>query len=724
MKMATSCGIKHFQNGSVLGSHSSRQEDNQAVGSLYVGSRMKTLVATITNPTHRISIRNSAPSIPLLWLMGHRKFTHLIAPCGTPWQLKIPQKKVSFYWGKLPKRVVDFLSFSPGFALAKTRMVFRLPNRHNDRSGGSQVEYLHGMVQGATQMNATRRLATLLLVSVSIVLTPVAARAQDEDLADQTQNESLATEDQDPGQTDLNQAITAKLAANDYEGMTNVINLVQAALNKGLDEENTKFAKKLLAATLMDRATLVSLAILNRQNPNPRWPQLRQAAVADLKRLIGIDPSLPQAHYMMGRLLALPGGDPAGAIRSLGKAIDAEGVDDSLRVKALTLRGNLQSDEEKRLADYNAAVKIDISDPEPLRTRALYYLLKGKTDEAIVDLDRALEIDPDHAATLEARGLALFAKKSYEESKASFDRALEINPKSATLRMNRARLFIAQGDTEAAIDDLDQGLEINPNEVKLLLFRAQVRLANKDRDGALVDIDEIVRLRPGNIAALRMRAEVLAGSERMDEAIAGLERLAQLLPDNPELMLQLGIYYNSNKQPRRAIKIFDGFLAENDKNWQALRSRGDAYLSIGKQAEALADYEAALKLQPENSGVLNNLSWVLATAPEEKLRDGSRALQLVIKACELTEYKQAHMLSTLAAAHAEKGDFKEAIKWSEKAVELGKGQHGGQLAKELESYKAGKPWRELQSIEEKEPEEPSDEAEPDEAEPDEVSDFE
>jgi hypothetical protein len=72
----------------------------------------------------------------------------------------------------------------------------------------------------------------------------------------------------------------------------------------------------------------------------------------------------------------------------------------------------------------------------------------------------------------------------------------------------------------------------------------------------------------------------------------------------------------------------------------------------------------------------------------------------------LTEYKEAHILSTLAAGYAESGDFAEAIKWSTKAVELG-GHEGHeqleQLKNELDSYQQGKPWREKQEVKEKKP---------------------
>ncbi len=76
-----------------------------------------------------------------------------------------------------------------------------------------------------------------------------------------------------------------------------------------------------------------------------------------------------------------------------------------------------------------------------------------------------------------------------------------------------------------------------------------------------------------------------------------------------------------------------------------------------------------MKLQPHDVGILNNYAWVLATAPEDKLRDGHRAVALATDACRQTEYKQDYILSTLAAAYAETGDFESARKWSAAAVD-------------------------------------------------------
>ncbi|MEA1952340.1 MAG: hypothetical protein U9N87_13235, partial [Planctomycetota bacterium] len=159
-----------------------------------------------------------------------------------------------------------------------------------------------------------------------------------------------------------------------------------------------------------------------------------------------------------------------------------------------------------------------------------------------------------------------------------------------------------------------------------------------------------------------------------------------------------------------AIELYSHVLAKKPKNADALVARASAYLTVGDHAKSIADYEKAEKLAADNSGMLNNFAWVLATSPDDKLRNGKRAVELATKACELTEYKQAHILSTLAAAYAESGNFKEAVKWSKKAIELGKAGTNKEiqeaLAKELKSFEKGKPWREDLSEKAKKDEKP------------------
>jgi Flp pilus assembly protein TadD len=118
----------------------------------------------------------------------------------------------------------------------------------------------------------------------------------------------------------------------------------------------------------------------------------------------------------------------------------------------------------------------------------------------------------------------------------------------------------------------------------------------------------------------------------------------------------------------------------------------------GRIEDAIRYYRQALALNPHLVEALNNLAWILATHPESRYRDGTEAVQLARQACEVSAYNRPVCIGTLAAAHAEAGQFDEAIRAAEQARALALKNAQPEIAARntelLELYRAGKPHRE------------------------------
>jgi serine/threonine-protein kinase len=85
---------------------------------------------------------------------------------------------------------------------------------------------------------------------------------------------------------------------------------------------------------------------------------------------------------------------------------------------------------------------------------------------------------------------------------------------------------------------------------------------------------------------------------------------------------------------------------------------------------ALSDYIEATRIAPEDARAWNGLASALTACPDEKLRDGQKAIDSAMKACELTAWSDTEYLDSLAVVCYEAGDFKSALKWQTKASEL------------------------------------------------------
>jgi tetratricopeptide (TPR) repeat protein len=403
--------------------------------------------------------------------------------------------------------------------------------------------------------------------------------------------------------------------------------------------------------------------------------------------------------------------------------VDAGERDPDIKKKlseVIIMRSVSRQDVDERIEDLLKAIDADPENERAIQLTVESLASVGRNDEAEAVVRKFLETDPNNDYALRRLMLILVQAEKMDQASSFLNEKIEKHPELSVLYSLRSNLFLMKASTgnpepqdrkgwlESGKADCDKAVELDAENLDAYLNRARICLALKDYDQAKKDLDYLQEKRPEipDIAFLKM--DLAIQEKRVGDAIAELERLVQLNPENRLLLMQLASMYQMDDRPRKALRIADRLINAEPTDWQALRLRGDVLLALGRHADAINDYEEAVKNIPEDeedlSGVLNNLSWVLSTSPEDSVRNGDRALEAGLKACELTEYKKSHILSTLAAAYAELGQFDKAIEWSSKAVELGAKEEAeqlDQLKEELKNYQDKKPWREKKETEEK-----------------------
>ncbi|QDU54481.1 tetratricopeptide repeat protein [Aeoliella mucimassa] len=504
-----------------------------------------------------------------------------------------------------------------------------------------------------------------------------------------------------PGQEDLDKATELKLTMNnggDGRQISEVIQLLASALKKGLDDESTKFAQQMLASTLMERGKGLATVLLDQPVANaaqdPRWVQLRFIALSDLANAVKLDPTEFEGWILIGRLHLLPGGDQQSATTAFNKVIEAEDIAVTLKAEAYAYRAVSQEKDEDKLADLTKAIEMDAAEGKYRLMRARQLMVGDELDKALADIDAVIDVTPDNYEAHELRGMVLTEQGKSEEALQSFDRATELDAENIMPYLQRSELYGKLGNPEQGIAEATKAIDRNEDNLLGYLLRADLYLRNGQFEEALGDAQRVVKLRPTFAPAIFLKARIYDEMGNTPKALEQLETLSQLMPDSMEVNLQIAVYALKLEMPRKAIEALDRAIVINPEEALLYRYRGDSRLNIGEHVEAVKDYNKALELEPEDSGIMNNLAWTLATSPNDSVRDGKRAIELATKACELTNYQLPHILSTLAAAYAETGDFEAAKEWSQKAVNIGDPDDDAQLAEELESYKRGEPWRE------------------------------
>ena len=499
---------------------------------------------------------------------------------------------------------------------------------------------------------------------------------------------------QENGESILDEAVEAKLEAKSPRDLDKIADMCEEAIEKGLEDSSLETAKKLWASCCFEHAELLSQRVFS-PSPDRRWKFLRQQALERLEKTVELEPENADAWLMIAQFELLEGGDKESAEKAVGQAMTFSEDSPALQVKSLILRAQTSEDAKQSKKDIDKALKLEPENTLALRIRGQINTREEDYDDAIDDFAALAKLQDNMPMELIVLAQRLQQMDKSEQALKALDRAIEINDEMAPAFTLRAAIYMLNEEEDKALEDVSKAIELNPRDIGSLQTRARVYLQNENFEGAIKDIDKILTFDDGNVDAIYLRSFAYAGMEDFDAAIEDMQTLATLIPDEPLFRNSLAMMYNSAEKPEKAIELYSEALEEDPTDDRALIGRADARLNAGMHADAVKDYEKAMELDDEDDHILNNYAWLLATSTFDEVRDGKRAVELATKAAELTEHKQAHILSTLAAAYAETGDFEKAVEWSEKSVELAEDdEQKANLTEELESFKEGKPVRE------------------------------
>lgn len=158
------------------------------------------------------------------------------------------------------------------------------------------------------------------------------------------------------------------------------------------------------------------------------------------------------------------------------------------------------------------------------------------------------------------------------------------------------------------------------------------------------------------------------------------------LESNPAALGRLAVLQAMRGEVAEAERYFLDAVRLDESSPDLRSNFGKFLLDQGKLTQAKAQLERACGIPEPPLGAMLNLSWILATSPDDAARDGARAVELAEACRRRRETADPVVLDRLAAAHAEKGDFDLALATIDEALRISKANSpGSKLTSALEA---------------------------------------
>jgi len=173
------------------------------------------------------------------------------------------------------------------------------------------------------------------------------------------------------------------------------------------------------------------------------------------------------------------------------------------------------------------------------------------------------------------------------------------NPNSATAYNNLGNAYLDINQPDKAIEMLDRSIDLSPYFVWPYHNRAEAFLRKKDYDKALKDFARADAIQKNCKTYIGM-GQLYLEKGKSDLAVRNFLHALALDPHSETALYGLAVCYGRSGKYADAIQLYGRVLHENPYHSDVYRNRGELYLFHKEYAKALADFTAAVRIDPKD----------------------------------------------------------------------------------------------------------------------------
>lgn len=300
------------------------------------------------------------------------------------------------------------------------------------------------------------------------------------------------------------------------------------------------------------------------------------------------------------------------------------------------------------------------------------YMQDGQLDKSLEQLKKVEAIDPDYPALVlsmvnyyEKSGKPELALEEINSSLVS--PMLEIDVKLQLLTRYITMLQSNETDTKIANPLFSTLFDQHPHNTQLNLLYGSVLMMQENEAEAMKQFEAYAKAEPTNPAGWEQMLRI-ALPDSLDKVVEITQEALKHIPNAYQFYFYLGGAKYQQEKYAEALVVFEkGLEVIGDEN-PPVKSDfyaqvGDLNYHLGDREVAFENYEKALKLNPQNLGVLNNYSYYLSLK-DEALDKAERMSGITVKA----EPTNATFLDTYGWVLFRQGAYTMARIYIENAV--------------------------------------------------------